>query len=203
MNQLYYCLTSNGMRATIAMKEAGIPFTPHPMDMAKGETRTPDFLTINPAGTAPVWIESEPAPLVLAQSGAILIHAAERSGRMLPTQAAQRALAWQWTLFACSDCAGASTGIGMAKGLAACEPAATQLYEQRLVKLLTVADEHLAREEWLTGNAFSMADVALFPVYEYRKAVVERSNTALPNLARWAQAMADRPAVREGMALIK
>ena len=203
MIDLYFCLTSNGMRATIGLSEAGIAFHPHPLDMAAGATRTPEFLKINPPGTAPVLVDSGAEPMVLAQSGAILMHVAERSGRMLPADARQRALAWQWTMFACSDCAGASTGIGMARGLGGeCAAAASAMYEARLVKLVQVAEERLAGNEWLAGNEFSIADVALFPVYEYRKAVLESAQTPMPHIARWSAAMRERPAVRQGIELI-
>ncbi len=200
MIDLYFCPTSNGMRAVIALLEAGIAFTPHRLNMAAGETRTPAFLKINPAGTAPVLVESGDAPLKIAQSGAILLHAAERSGRLLPSDPAGHAQALQWLMFACSDCAGASTGVSLMSKMA--DPQAAQTYERRLVDLMQVADRHLADARWLAGEAMTVADVALFPVYEYRRALITAAPAAMPHLARWAADMQERPAVREGVRLI-
>lgn len=200
MTDLYYCPTSNGMRAVIALLEADIAFTPHRLDMAAGETRTPEYLKINPAGTAPILVGTGPGAIKVAQSGAIALYAAEKSGRMLPTDLAGRALALQWLMFACSDCAGASSGISMMGKVA--DPAPAEMYKKRLVDLMQVANQRLAESQWIAGDAMSVADVALFPVFEYRRAVLADAASSMPHMTRWAQEMAARPAVREGMRII-
>lgn len=200
MTDLYYCPTSNGMRAVIALLEAGIAFTPHRLDMAAGETRTPEYLKINPAGTAPILVGTGPTPVKVVQSGAIALYAAEVSGRMLPTDVAGRALAIQWLMFACSDCAGASSGISMMAKVADTAPA--DMYKKRLVDLMRVANQRLAESHWLAGDTMTVADVALFPVLEYRRAVLADSAGDMPHLARWSDEMVARPAVRDGVRLI-
>lgn len=200
MTDLYYCPTSNGMRAVIALLEAGIAFTPRRLDMAAGETHTPEYLKINPAGTAPTLVDSGPTPIKLAQSGAIALYAAEKSGRMLPTSLEGRALAIQWLMFACSDCAGASSGISMMSKVT--DATAAELYKKRLVNLMQVANQRLAESQWIAGDAMTVADVALFPVYEYRRAVLADSAGAMPHLTRWVDEMSARPAVREGVRII-
>lgn len=87
MIDLYTFNTSNGQRASIGLEEAGLPYRAHKIDLAKGEQKNPEFLKINPAGRIPALVDSDGPdgkPLMLAQSGAILLYAADKSGRLMP-----------------------------------------------------------------------------------------------------------------------
>ena len=93
MIDLYAAGTSNGMRARIALEECGLPYQLHPIDLAKGGNKTPEFLKLNPNAQIPVIVDSEGPggkPLTLSQSTAILLYAAEKSGKFLPRDAAKR-----------------------------------------------------------------------------------------------------------------
>ena len=83
MIDLYAAGTSNGMRARIALEECGLQYRFHPIDLVKGEHKTPQFLALNPFGQIPVMTDSEGPggkPVTLHQSSAILMDAAEKSG---------------------------------------------------------------------------------------------------------------------------
>ncbi|MBM3394104.1 MAG: glutathione S-transferase, partial [Betaproteobacteria bacterium] len=83
MIDLYLAGTGNGLRASVALEEAGLPYRAHKVDLAKGEQRSVDFLKMNPAGLIPVIVDSEGPggkPLTLSQSGAIVLYVAEKSG---------------------------------------------------------------------------------------------------------------------------
>ena len=111
MMELYFAPTANGLRATVALEETGLPYRTHKLDLAKGEQRSAEFLKLNPAGLIPVVVDPQGPggkPLTLSQSGAIILYAAEKSGRFLPKDAARRALAMQWMMQAGSDIAGTS-----------------------------------------------------------------------------------------------
>jgi GST-like protein len=99
MIDLYLAPTANGLRASVALEEAGLAYRAHKVDLAKGEQRAPEFLKLNPAGAIPVIVDSDGPggkPLTLSQSGAIILYVADKCGKFLPKDAARRAIALQW-----------------------------------------------------------------------------------------------------------
>src|SRR5690349_4379298 len=106
MIDLYAAGTSNGMRARIALEECGLPYTLHKIDLTKGEHKTPSFLAMNPNGQIPVIVDKDGPggkPLTLSQSTAILLYAAEKSGKFMPKDPAVRAAALQALMNASTD----------------------------------------------------------------------------------------------------
>jgi len=201
MIDLYTWPTSNGQRAAIALEECGLAYRVHRVDLSKGEQRAPAFLAINPAGAIPAIVDPDGpggAPISLAQSGAIALYAAAKSGRFLPADAARRATALQWLFFACADAASAS-GALFYLGVLAPEKSEPNMkfLSDRLLGILRVADRHLAQHEWL-ADELSIADFALHPVVAVRRALVDGA-ADLPHLVRWADALAARPGVARGM----
>jgi len=201
MIDLYTWPTSNGQRAAIALEECGLAYRVHRVDLSKGEQRAPAFLAVNPAGAIPAIVDPDGpggASISLAQSGAIALYAATKSGRFLPADAARRATALQWLFFACADAASAS-GALFYLGVQAPEKSEPNMkfLSDRLLGILRVADRHLAQHEWF-ANELSIADFALYPVVAVRRALVDGAGD-LPHLVRWADALAARPGVTRGM----
>ena len=201
MIDLYTASTANGHRAAIALEESGLAYRAHKLNLQAGDQRKPEYLKINPAGAIPAIVDDEGPggkPLVLAQSGAIALYVAEKSGRFLPKDPARRAVALQWLLYACSDVAGGS-GTLFQISMVAPEKSApnVEFFEKRLVNALRAADERLASREYL-ADEISVADFALYPVVVTRKPVIEKHG-GLPNLAKWADRLAARPGVAKGM----
>ncbi len=201
MIDLYTFPTSNGQRVAIMLEECALPYRLRAVDLSKGEQRTAEFLQINPAGAIPVIVDAEGPggkPLTLAQSAAILVYLAEKSGRFLPAESARRYLVLQWMMHAASDCAASTGSIFLLSALAPEKSAANvKWFEERLLRQFRIADARLAGREWL-ADELSIADFALYPVFAVRKALVEAAGD-LPNLARWAAALAARPAVARAM----
>ena len=202
MIDLYTFPTSNGQRVAIMLEECGLPYRVRTVDLAKGEQRTPEFLELNPSGAIPVIVDPEGpggAALTLAQSAAILLYLAEKTGRFLPAPSPRRYAALQWLMHAVTDCA-ASTGAIFLLSARAPEKSAANVtwLEERLLRQFHAADARLADREWL-ADELTVADFALYPVYAVRKALVEKAGD-LPNLTRWATALAARPAVARAMA---
>src|SRR5689334_11046177 len=84
MIDLYAAGTSNGMRARIALEECELPYRLHPVNLDKGEHKTPQFLAMNPNGQIPVMVDPEGPggkPITVAQSTAILLYCAEKAGK--------------------------------------------------------------------------------------------------------------------------
>ena len=200
MIDLYTFNTSNGHRASIILEECGLPYRVHKVDLAKGEQKAPEFLNINPAGAIPAIVDHDVpgGPLKLSQSGAIMLYAAEKTGRFLPTDPARRAQALQWLMLAVTDVARASTSIFLSSAvLPDKSPANVAYFEEQTLRYLRVAEARLAGRDFL-ADELSVADFALYPLYAVRKALVDKAGD-LPELARWSAALAARPGVDKGM----
>jgi GST-like protein len=201
MIDLYLAPTANGLRAAVALEEAGLPYRAHRVDLAKGEQRSPEFLKLNPAGLIPVIVDEDGPggkPLTLSQSGAIVLYAAEKSATLLPRDPAQRAVALQWLMQAASDISGSSNTVFQTEMRAPEKSAANlEYFKKRLVDFFAVCDRHLQGREFLAGE-LSVADLMLYPNFATRKALLDQVG-GLTDLQRWGAAMAARPGVARGM----
>jgi GST-like protein len=204
MIDLYLAGTANGFRASVALEEAGLPYRAQKVDLAKDEQRSPEFLKLNPAGLIPVIIDHDGPggkPLTLSQSGAILLYAAEKSGRLLPKDAARRTVALQWLMQAASDIAGASSTVFHVDTRAPEKSAANvDYFKKRLVDFFAVCDRRLADREFL-ADELSVGDLMLYPNFALRKPLLDEAG-GLSNLQRWGAAVAARPAVARGMKVL-
>ena len=201
MIDLYLAGTGNGLRASVALEEAGLAYRTHKLDLAKGEQRTPEYLKINPAGLIPAMVDPvgpDGSALTLTQSGAIVLYAAEKSGKLLPKSAAARSQAMQWFMQAATD-VGAASGTIFQLELRVPEKSAANVayFNTRLLNFLSLVDQHLAHTEFLAGE-ISVADIMLFPNFAARKALVDAAG-GFTHLQRWGATMAARPAVQRGM----
>ena len=201
MIDLYTANTSNGQRAAIILEECGLPYRVHKYDLLKGEHRTPEFLAVAPAGAIPLIVDSEGPggqPLKLAQSCAIILYVAEKTGRFIPRDAASRALAMQWLMQAASDLSAASGNIFYNMALLPEKSEANgKFFAERALRYFGDCDRQLADRDYLAGE-LSVADFALYPVYAARRKLIDEAGT-LPHLVRWGERMAARPGVQKGM----
>jgi len=202
MIDLYTAPTGNGLRAAVALAESGLPYTVHELDLGKGEAKRPEYLKINPAAAIPAIVDRDGpsgAPVTLAQSGAIVLYAAEKSGKLLPKDPIRRAQALQWFMQACTDVAPTGgTLFQLNNNAPEKSPAVIGFFETRLVNSLKVADGQLAGKDFMVGE-LSIADVALYPAIAMRKPILEKAGLA--NLLHWMDTMGARPAVQKGMRL--
>ena len=203
MIDFYTAATSNGQRVAIALEELALPYRLHKLELSKGDQKKPEYLAINPAGMIPAIVDHDGPdgkPLSLAQSGAIVMYLAEKSGKLLPADAARRAVARQWLMQACADCAAASNAVFLSTNIVPEKsPANIEFFENRLLRFFRDANARLNGRDFLSDE-LSIADLALYPIYAARKAVADRAGD-LPNLTRWGAMMAARPAVVKGLAL--
>jgi len=193
--------TSNGQRASLALAESGLEHRIHKVDLTKGEQKKPEFLALNPAGQIPVMVDSDGpngTRLVLAQSAAILIYAAEKSGKFMPKDGARRAAAWQWFMMGASDLAGSSSTLFLLENLVPEKsPKNADFFKDRVVKFFTLLDQRLQGREYIADEV-SIADLMLYPIYAARKPLLDAAG-GLANLQRWGAMMASRPGVQKGM----
>lgn len=200
MIDLYTYGTSNGQRVAVMLEECALPYRAHKVDLASGEQNTEEFRKLNPSGQIPVIVDHlgpHEHQIVLAQSGAILLYLAEKSGRFLPSDPLHRAHVLEAFMQVMTDVAPTSTAIFYSQRAGA--PAEIQAFwRDRFLDLLTHLDRRLTRHEWLGGESVSIADIALYPSIAARQAILEEA-TGLSSLGRWAKTMALRPAVSRGM----
>ncbi len=202
MIDLYSGSTSNGVRATIALVESGLPHRFHKIDLSKGEQRTPAFLAINPIGQIPALVDDdcEGGRLALAQSAAILIYLAEKSGTMLPSAAAARAEAIQWVLFAASDLGPAFSAAMILGADKEANATGIETMRGRATGMLGRLETRLGESRHLAGEDFTIADIAAFGnAWRMRGMGVDLSG--FPNLLRWMAGIESRPAVARALAL--
>ena len=201
MIELHTANTSNGQRAAIILEECGLSYRVHKYDLMKGEHKNPEFAAIAPAGSIPVIVDSDGPggmPLTLAQSCAILLYACEKTGKFMPRNFANRALAWQWLMQAATDVSPASANIFVNMMLLPEKSEANgRFFQERALKSFGDCDRQLADRDYLAGE-ISVADFALYPVYAVRKKIIDEAGT-LHHLARWGDRMAARPGVQKGL----
>ena len=198
---LYTAPTANGWKASIALEELGIDYDVEYLHFNKNEQKTPDFLKLNPNGRIPVIVDHDNDDFVLAESGAILLYLAERSGKLWPTDPQLRHQAMQWLMFQMSA-VGPMLGqamffqrIAAPKGIV--DEYAIERYVTESKRLLGVLNDALRDQEYLCGE-YSMVDIATFPwARAYRWANVDVSD--LTHLTAWLARVEAREAVQRGL----
>ncbi len=198
MIDLYTAATPNGHKASIALEELGLTYTLKVLDLTSGEQKRPDFLAINPNGRIPAIVDHEAGGFAVFESGAVLIYLAEKTGRLMPTEAKGRSRVLQWLMFQMG-------GIGPMMGQANVFfryfpekiPAVIDRYQGETKRLFRVLDTHLKDHEYLAGD-YSIADIANWAwVRTHRWSGVDIDD--LPHLKRWRDAIRARPAVQRGI----
>jgi GST-like protein len=202
MIDLYAAGTSNGMRARIALEECGLPYKLNFIDLAKGENRTPQFLALNPNGQIPVIVDHDGPggkPVTLAQSTAILLYCAEKSGKFMPKDPAARPAVLQALMSASTDVTpvfGALTAMANAKPP---HEASVQSFKDRLRGLFKVWDDTLGQRKYAGGSEISVADLSLYAGYWRIKGAQPALLEGFANLDKWAAEMAARPGVQRAV----
>ncbi len=198
MIDLYFWTTPNGYKPLIFLEEAGLPYRILPVDISKGEQFEPGFLEISPNNRIPAIVDTAPmdggAPISLFESGAILFHLAEKTGRYLPRDPAGRAEVMQW-LFWQMGGLGPMLGQNLHFSAYAPEriPYAIERYDNETERLYRVLDARLADRPYLAGP-YSIADMASYP-WIIRLEREQPRLARFPNLRRWVEAIGQRPAV--------
>jgi GST-like protein len=203
MIDLYTWSTPNGRKISIMLEECGLPYQVHPINIGKHEQFAPEFLVISPNNKIPAIVDSEgPAgpPYALFESGAILIYLADKTGKFLPQQKPARYDVLQWLMF---QMGGLGPMLGQAHHFrrAAPEqiPYAIKRYTDEAARLYGVLDRRLADRSFVAGD-YSIADIAIFPWIARHEWHAQKLED-FPNVKRWYDAIAARPAVQKGMAV--
>jgi GST-like protein len=193
------------------LEEVGLPYEVHRIDFGQGDQRSPAFLSLNPNGKIPAIVDPDGPggkPLALFESGAILNYLAEKTGKLLPADPAERWHALQWVFFQVGHIGPMFGQVGFFHKFDGREwedkrPLNRYVEESR--RLLGVMDEHLTGRDWFVGDAFSIADVSmlgwvrnLIGFYDAGGLVDFPRFTAV---AAWLERGLARPAVQRGLTI--
>ena len=202
MIDLYAAPTSNGMRARIALEECGLAYTWHPINLAKGEHKTAEFLKLNPFGQIPVLVDSDGPggkPVTLHQSTAILLYAAEKSGKHLPKDPAARPAFLEALMSASTDITPQFGAVNAARTAKEPHAPTVDVLKSRLRSLFEVWDALLAKRKYAAGSELTIADLSLYAGYWRTRGAMADAVEGLKNLERWAAEMAARPAIQRAL----
>jgi glutathione S-transferase len=192
--QLYHFPSPNPQKITFALKELGLDCEIVPIDLVKGEQRQPGFLAVNPFGRVPVLVDGS---VTLTESHAILAYLGEKTGRLWPSTAGDRASALGWLFFLSQHImlpAGDVAQRFRAKlfGRAVDEETVAR-GEQAVPPVMAILEQHLAHNKWMMGAAFGLVDCAYFPVLN----LIDKSGfgfAEFPKVAVYLDACRARPA---------
>ena len=202
MIEVYAFSTPNSIRVPIALEEMGLPYELKGVNVRKGEQKHPDFLARNPNGKVPVLFDPEGpdgAPLMLTESGAILIYLAEKTGKLLPREGAMRARVFEQIFFHVTGIGPAFGQLGFFKRQASEPiPLAIARFQAESERTLGVFDAMLAQKEYAAGDGFTIADIAHFGwLWRHEFAGLDLGKT--PHVARWYANIAARAAVAKAV----
>ena len=209
--QLYSLPTPNGVKVSILLEEIGLPYEPHLVSFETNDQMTPAFLALNPNNKIPAILDPNGPggqPLALFESGAILLYLAEKTGQCIPQDAAGRYECIQWLMFQMGGIGPMFGQLGFFHKFAGKDfddKRPRDRYVAESKRLLGVLNQRLAGRAWMMGDAYSIADIAIFPWVRNLVGFYGAGDLVgfadFPEVARVLAAFVERPAVVKGLAI--
>jgi len=204
MIDLYTWPTPNGHKVHIMLEETGLAYNVIPVNISAGDQFDPAFLEISPNNKMPAMVDKDGPggrPYALFESGAILLYLAEKTGKLLPDETRQRYTVIQWLMFQMGSI---GPMLGQAHHFRAYAPEpipyAIDRYTNEANRLYNVLDVRLRGHEYL-ADEYSIADIAVFPwLRSHERQGVNMDD--YPQVKRWFDAIAERPAVKRGLEVL-
>lgn len=206
--QLYSLATPNGVKITVMLEETGLPYEPHRVSFESKDQLSPAFLSLNPNNKIPAIIDPhgpEGKPMALFESGAILLYLAEKSGQFIPNDAARRYEVIQWLMLQVGGIGPMFGQVGFFNkfgGKCFEDKRPRDHYVAEARRLLNVINGRLSDRDWIMGDSYSIADMAIFPWVRTLIELFEAGEMVriadFPNVMRSLDAFLARPAVKRG-----
>lgn len=206
--QLYSFPTPNGVKASIMLEETGLPYEAHTVTLSDADVKSDAFLSLNPNNKIPAIVDPhgpDGTPIGLFESGAILLYLAEKSGQLLGQTATDKAKATQWLMFQMGGLGPMLGQMGFFTKFAGSEwedKRPQERYVAEAKRLLAVLEGELANKEWIIGEHYTIADIAIAPWLRALDfyGVQERLGWAdHTNLVAYVERFEARPAVQKGL----
>jgi GST-like protein len=209
--QLYSLPTPNGVKVSIMLEEIGLPYEPHLVSFERNDQLSPEFISLSSNTKIPAILDPNGPgnkPLALFESGAILIYLAEKTGQLLSADPAQRYETLQWLMFQMGGVGPMFGQLGFFHKFAGKDfedKRPRDRYVNESKRLLGVIDKHLDGKDWMVGNSYSIADIALFPwianLIGFYGAGELVEYEQFKNVARVLAQFQARPAVQRGLSI--
>jgi GST-like protein len=210
--QLYSLGTPNGVKVTVMLEEllaaghSGAEYDAWLINIGEGDQFSSGYVAANPNSKIPVLVDHSGAePIRVFESGAILIHLAEKFGAFLPTEAAKRAETLSWLMWQMGSAPFLGGGFGHFYAYAPTKQEyPINRYAMEVKRQMDVLDRRLAESEYIAGADYTIADMAIWPWYgALAKGLVYDAGEFLQvqeykNVQRWTDQLATRPAVKRG-----
>ncbi|RYY91214.1 MAG: glutathione S-transferase [Comamonadaceae bacterium] len=167
--QLYSLPTPNGVKVSIMLEEIGLPYEVHKVAFDSNDQMSPEFLSLNPNNKIPAIVDPDGPggkPLALFESGAILVYLADKTGKLIPQDAAGRYHALQWVMFQMGGVGPMFGQLGFFHKFAGKDfedKRPRDRYVAESKRLLGVLEAHLKGRAWMLGDDYGIADIAIFP----------------------------------------
>jgi len=205
MIELYSWPTPNGFKVSIALEETGLAYRAIAVDIGAGDQFEAGFLAISPNNKIPAIVDPDGpdgAPISLFESGAILVYVAGKTGRLLPASVRDKYRTLEWLMF---QMGGVGPMLGQAHHFRIYAPEkieyAIDRYTREANRLYGVMDRRLAVSRYIACDEYTIADIAIFPwLRSHKNQGVDLE--AYPNVKRWFDEIAARPAVQRGLAVL-
>jgi GSH-dependent disulfide-bond oxidoreductase len=207
--QLYSLTTPNGVKVSIALEELGLPYEAHRVSFDSDDQLSPEFLSLNPNNKIPAILDPDGPggqPLALFESGAILVYLADKTGRLMPTDPARRYETLQWVMWQMGGVGPMFGQLGFFHKFAGKDfedKRPRDRYVAESARLLRVLDRRLADRPWVMGDAFTIADIAVFPwvrnLVGFYGAGELVGFDGFKQVQRALAAFVERPAVQRGL----
>ncbi|WP_029351635.1 glutathione S-transferase N-terminal domain-containing protein [Bosea sp. 117] len=207
--QLYSFPTPNGVKVSIMLEETGLPYEVHAVNIGKDESWTAEFLSLNPNGKIPAILDPngpDGKPLGLFESGAILLYLAEKTGKLLPADAAGRYEAIQWVMFQMGGIGPIFGQLGFFHkfaGAAYEDKRPRERYAKESARLIRVLETRLEGRDWIMGDDYTIADISMLGwvrnLIGFYGAGELVAYDELKNVPKWLERGLARPAVQRGL----
>ena len=211
--QLYSLPTPNGVKISIFLEETGLPYEVHLVSFGTNDQMSPEFLSLNPNNKIPALIDPDGPggkPLALFESGAMLIYLAEKTGQLMPRDAARRYETLQWVMFQMGGIGPMFGQLGFFHKFAGKDfedKRPRDRYVAESKRLLGVLDKHLKGRAWIMGDEYTIADIASFPWIRNLVGFYEAGDlvgfSTFTEVQRVLKAFVARPAVQRGLDIPK
>ena len=203
----YYWPTPNGHKTAIMLEEVELEYEVCTINILEGDQFDPAFIAISPNNRIPAIVDTDGPqgePYTVFESGAILMYLAEKTGKLWPQDSMERYDVIQWLMFQMGNVGPMFGQNGYFQGYCPEDvPLAKERYHNVCKQLYGVMDRRLGESEYLAGSNYSMADVATFPWTMPKQQEMHRIDiTQYPNVRRWSETVAMRPAVQRGIAVM-
>lgn len=211
--ELYSLGTPNGQKVSIALEEMGLPYNAHKINIMEGDQFKPEFIKINPNSKIPAIVDPEGPdgqPLSVMESGAILVYLGQKSKKFYPEDPRLQSEVLQWLFFQMG-------GIGPMFGQFGhffkyakdkCEhPYPLERYTNEAKRLLKVLDTRLEGREFLVGEQYTIADMAIMPWVRcldvFYNGKEQLGLDQFKNVNAWVDRLMKRPKTAKGMEVLK